>query len=628
MSMYSDAATIAERRPPLPTSTSELTLAHSTTGSNKSTQDDNPLSKARSFMNRSSRMLLKKKSSKSSLSRTNDWVDATQAAKIQHGATQCRTTHHGRAESDATKHRISQPFDFQHLTHTIADPTAADNSRILAGKPSRELKGIRTFDLADYISTTDATNELARRPELLRATRSVDSFPKRMSRCSFSSPNPPTIVPPRRSSRKPTLLQVSRSWISDQDSPTVPDFVMSAPYSRTSWGPKATSPRSPLSISTGADDSPLGMMGIAQAVTTPDESAYVVKSEVASPLEDVPEEEDNSHVNANRMLRSGSDPVLPEGAEKGEEIPVRGSKRVSGHIASGIFLDLDVDWDEDIDYCYDQLEADGHDTTSKSPDHDTDSPASDTDFLFMKGRNKTNRTSRTNVPLHLRRIQSQVKEQGLDLDLSTIPLDANTNIVLSPATACSDDYSDSKSSLPLFTPDMTGDLDTFYSPRSSFSQMSKYPSGGSSHAVSTSDSKRDYDLATIENSSTTSVPELLSSSKRKSTSTKHSSMYSQKSVRVADHGMGPAAADVALPPSRQSSRQNAVLLDAPEVPQRKRSLSDSAGKVLTSAMNKQSLPVHTRSTSYAVGSGSSKSPKAPYALFPPLDRIGATPARA
>ena len=226
----------------------------------------------------------------------------------------------------------------------------------------------------------------------LRASKSIDSF-KRLSSKSFSSPKPPISPPPRRSSKNsPGLTQtvVTPARKHTQESPTVPDFGSAIAQSSSSSS-RFSSPNS------GAEETIfVGSSEIAQAVTTPDDSALMLVSrQVASPaagLEDVPEEEESSIWMANpancsmsgavRHARSfpssrlfsqpcatetsmpnvdgsaTSDPILPLPQHQVEDIPqhpLRMSKRVS--MAPGGMEDC---WEDDIDYCYEHaLEAYG-----------------------------------------------------------------------------------------------------------------------------------------------------------------------------------------------------------------------------------------------------------------------------
>ncbi|KAI4152165.1 MAG: hypothetical protein LQ340_003070 [Diploschistes diacapsis] len=332
---------------------------------------------------------------------------------------------------------ISEPYNFQHLTHT--GPTQARTLRTASPRelvtefsairasqaPKPELKGIKAEDIQSTFSpaaspslSTTATSfdsPTESRPtsslaspasseefRTLRTVKSIDSF-TRVSTNSFSSPKPPISPPPRRSSRQIHGLSHSLSFNPasiPSGSPTIPDAM--TPNSNTS------SPEAYFSMSSSFFSLPCsGALhhgpgfesgDIAQAVTTPDDSAYLFITQQRSGsnigLADVPEEEEEEgpkhdakdgtrsyalrHANSfpcdrilippvsERMPWSTPEPEDEGWATSPAPSPTFPPRKQAGGVSSRPTDDLSTalaghsSWEDDIDYCYEHaMEAEG-----------------------------------------------------------------------------------------------------------------------------------------------------------------------------------------------------------------------------------------------------------------------------
>ena len=336
------------------------------------------------------------------------------------------------------KHSISAPYNFQHVTHTAGHQAKAlqsatsselvtEFSAIRASQaPRAELKGIKAETLESMKNSikTDSPVASPERPSFaslspprsrdqwnhetsrfddsksIRYSRSIDSFTRVASR-SFNSPTPPISPPPRRSSRTVLPTRVPSAF---QESPTSPDFVFDLKDGPLSHHHKVFS-------STGGTISPedgdmhFDISTIAQAVTTPDDSAYIVgthqHTSSSTGLADVPEEDEAWSRTRNSVVPSRpatissirhsksfpapeapgtthsfplaqdkigrspatngewvtvSDPTLPLFSEEMEDLPVR--PRYSRRMSTGL-KGLEESWEDDIDFCYEHAaEAD------------------------------------------------------------------------------------------------------------------------------------------------------------------------------------------------------------------------------------------------------------------------------
>lgn len=365
------------------------------------------------------------------------------------------------------KHSISDPYNFRHLTHTGAqqakalqnasqDDLVTEFSAIRASQaPRPELKGIKAdqlipkkrfmwIDSPSPISASPPMSSLSptrsrdqwgeascpNGNENLRYTKSIDSF-TRLTSGSFSSPMPPLSPPPHGSSRMATnVLQSHPSAL--QESPTAPTFdVNSQSRSSSVYSDPHSPSRNPVAID--EDNSYFDPSTIAQAMTTPDDTAFILgayaESSPSIGLADVPEEDEvnargghlvtesrpptstsirhtksfpsveispkryghylpRTQSDTQMCAHSGwgvvSDPTLPLPHEHVEEVPVQ--PRLPHRISTGVKA-LDASWEDDIDYCYEHAaEADsafdwdkvsrdeGKECVNDSQDHICDDP--------------------------------------------------------------------------------------------------------------------------------------------------------------------------------------------------------------------------------------------------------------
>ncbi|MCJ1361392.1 hypothetical protein MMC16_000492 [Acarospora aff. strigata] len=316
-----------------------------------------------SLISRSSRMLKRQNSTLTSL-RTLDGVDVTDRSRgvqeIQelYGRTY---THHERSESidseGTRKRNISEPYNFQHLTHANAKhlpelqratehELVTEFSAIRASQaPRRELRGIKAENLhfKNFSSETlqqDASNSSVMNPttppplspkkstELLRRespsplgagrssryARSVENFslpgPK-----SPRSPLSPIVPPPRTSSRAAMTIAFEPS-LALLDSPTAPAFPrpLTGPVAFNLHDADSTT-HSPHGGTFTSTDISAGHMILPHAVTTPDDSALqLLPLPFGTPgteLADVPEEEEDyfrkrNSVRSSRPSTAGS----------------------------------------------------------------------------------------------------------------------------------------------------------------------------------------------------------------------------------------------------------------------------------------------------------------------------------
>ena len=317
------------------------------------------------------------------------------------------------------KQSISDPYNFQHLTHTGAhDAKALQNasqndlvtefSAIRASQaPHSELRGIRAECLhsrrnsselpptppvegpttppsVSPSKTRDQWSEYAQRKSRgLRYSQSVDTFAL-ISPGSFSSPTPPISPPPRHSSKG--QCRSPYDSLTTADSPTRPPFLKSHLLSN---------PSGPIDSPTLSDPSAVG-----HAITTPDDTAFTLtpcqRTSSTTGLADVPEEDEGyhwmrhpvhkhnpstassairhtksfpstssssesrrasaySHSSSSTERNAASDPTLPFGAHETEDIP---SWRRSQQVSTGLSF-MENSWEQDIDYCYEHAaEAD------------------------------------------------------------------------------------------------------------------------------------------------------------------------------------------------------------------------------------------------------------------------------
>ena len=230
------------------------------------------------------------------------------------------------------KQSISDPYNFQHLTHTgTHDAKSLQNasqndmvtefSALRASQaPLTELKGIKaenlglrngsisgsqaTFFPISYEGLTtsapsspvksrdDWTNVSTSEGRLTRHSPSMDSF-KRISSRSFSSLTPPVSPPPRRSSRIPITLPYDQLSVGQDSTSFFPNMTNNA--SSTSLRSNPPSPGASAALSTNPFDQ-IDPSHVGHAITTLDDSAFNLKPLPLSPsstaLADVPEEDE------------------------------------------------------------------------------------------------------------------------------------------------------------------------------------------------------------------------------------------------------------------------------------------------------------------------------------------------
>ena len=319
------------------------------------------------------------------------------------------------------KQSISDPYNFQHLTHTGAHQAKAlqsasqydlvtEFSAIRASQaPHPELKGIR----ADCLHSRRNSVELPLTPPVegpttptsqspnktrnqwskyaqrgsrnLQYSQSVDNL-AHISPRSFSSPTPPISPPPRHSSKGRSRPPCDPLIIA-QDSPTRSPFPTS---------PLFSNPSRPMDSPTLSDPSAVG-----HAITTPDDTAFTLNPCQRTPssagLADVPEEDEgypwmrhpvhsprpstaSSAVRHTKSFPSTSSSPSQSGrvsayshssssternAASDPTLPMCAyenedipSKRRSHQASMGMSF-MENSWEEDIDYCYEHAaEAD------------------------------------------------------------------------------------------------------------------------------------------------------------------------------------------------------------------------------------------------------------------------------
>ena len=246
------------------------------------------------------------------------------------------------------KHSISDPYNFQHLTHTgthdikslqnaSQNDLVTEFSAIRASQtPLTELKGIKADNLelrsgstgvsqatsfpvsCEGLTTSapsspdksrdDWTNVSPSEGRLTLHSPSTDSF-KRISSRSFSSLTPPVSPPPRRSSRIPIALPCDQLSVGQDSTSFFPNMTNNA--SSTSLRSNPPSPGASAGRSTNPFDQ-IDPSHVGHAITTLDDSAFNLKPLPLSPsstaLADVPEEDEGHHLElvSSYSLRSST----------------------------------------------------------------------------------------------------------------------------------------------------------------------------------------------------------------------------------------------------------------------------------------------------------------------------------
>ncbi|KLJ11787.1 hypothetical protein EMPG_13059 [Blastomyces silverae] len=224
-----------------------------TPSSSTSLVSEKEASTTKSFLSRGSR-ILRRKGSKFSISSTLTLDEEDEMARGSHSASQrmdglgifYRSHRSRHSETHSLKQNISDPFDFQHVTHTSPSQLPPmDNCQLhdivtefsvirASQRPGHELKGIRAESLhfqnfsSDNISTKNDASPCAsdsksqdahsrptspdvrtspKSPSRLqshRNSRSVENFSRPVSRLSRQQSSPSMIAPPRSSSKLAT----------------------------------------------------------------------------------------------------------------------------------------------------------------------------------------------------------------------------------------------------------------------------------------------------------------------------------------------------------------------------------------------------------------------------------------
>ena len=242
------------------------------------------------------------------------------------------------------KRNISQPYNFQHLTHANAKhlpeihratqyELVTEFSAIRASQaPRRELRGIKAENLHFRNFSSEALQRDSSSPDPvypttpppLSPTRSIESMrrgapsPLRFGKAArpsrsvenFSLPGPrsprsPVIPPPRTSSRA-AVTKTSTPLLVFTDSPTASTFAESLRRSATS-SPDSAASVLPRGTPIGMDDS-INILIQPHAVTTPDDSAlHLLPLPFGTPgteLADVPEEDEDYFRRRNSVRNS------------------------------------------------------------------------------------------------------------------------------------------------------------------------------------------------------------------------------------------------------------------------------------------------------------------------------------
>ncbi|KAI9873569.1 MAG: hypothetical protein M1830_010848 [Pleopsidium flavum] len=312
-------------------------------------------SMAKSLLSRSSRLLKRQNSTLTSL-RTLDGVDVPDRGRDVYEVQElsgCSQLHHDGTQSiddDPTKKRnISEPYNFQHLTHAHAkqlpelerashNELVTEFSAIRASQaPRRELRGIKAENLhfknfssealLQDLSTSSPIDPITPPPlsptrstEFLRRdtpsplhsvksphyARSVENFSLPGPRSPRSPPSP--MVPPPRTSSRAALTMAFASPRARLESPTSPVFGRPLAGS-TTFSSINDEPAMFLSLqgahasTDGSGDFPI----LPHAVTTSDDSAlHLLPLPFGTPgteLPDVPEE-DESYFRKRSSVRS------------------------------------------------------------------------------------------------------------------------------------------------------------------------------------------------------------------------------------------------------------------------------------------------------------------------------------
>ena len=266
------------------------------------------------------------------------------------------------------KKSISEPYDFQHLTHTSESHAKAlqtatkkshnelvtEFSAMRASQSARkELNGIKAESIAGGRTLSrqnsfsrdtsivavhrrapstpaheselnlspksrDATRVSSVRPKGLRISQSVDNF-SRINPRSFSSPSPPHSPPPRRSSRHAFNMPLDAIGKSLSPSKSNPIIVKEGILITRHDISRRASVENYTSLLDQHDPSSVG-----NAVSTPDNSACILRPQLSSSsiaLADVPEEEEMNEATRQSMQGLG---LMMASAHRGRKTSTSG----------------------------------------------------------------------------------------------------------------------------------------------------------------------------------------------------------------------------------------------------------------------------------------------------------------
>jgi hypothetical protein len=312
-----------------------------------------------------------------------------------------------RDESAQRRVPISNPFNFQHVTHTNRDDfperrgTALSNEAPMpAADPGNVRSGVAAeMHFEDFsseqpevisprppmVTRYTAPAQGPRRP--MRHIRSQDqlrpSQPHLQRRPSLPPLDPtacppmPPVPPPRHSSRQSIRI--------DDDMDPMDRPLTSGSYHRQPWSPTGSighatpSPRTPAPETPNFEGFSFAPQTVSYALTTPDDSAWPLgpsPTAYETPLADVPEEEEQQHgagrrsrvslASNNSSLRgSYSVPALRSLAQSQSQQRTSEVSDTLGALEAaptappvgGMQFDHDAllwdgSWEEDIDYCY------------------------------------------------------------------------------------------------------------------------------------------------------------------------------------------------------------------------------------------------------------------------------------
>ena len=320
--------------------------------------------------------LLKRQNSKSNLTslRTLDWVEASYERDQIQELAGWRLLKHSRIDSTGSgrtshllllheimlmtrlakdiKQNISEPYNFQHLTHAHArqfqelertrdNELVSEFSAIRASQaPRRELRGIKAQCLHSRNASSEAlqqtsptqshTNPItppnlspirSRNPmrdaspsnvnedKAVRFSPFIDSCSQRSPKCSKSTTPPMSPPPPARVSSRAAFalfLDPSLSYQASPSGSTSEQSITAYSFATSDTTSALNSPMETTSIK--KDNARMDPLGIGHAMTTPDDTALTLRPLPLSPpgsdLADVPEEDVSSYFKRNSVRHS------------------------------------------------------------------------------------------------------------------------------------------------------------------------------------------------------------------------------------------------------------------------------------------------------------------------------------